>query len=159
MLDNRWVVPYNPYLIRTFNFHINVEECSSIKSVKYLFKYIYKGHDRASVAVGRMGKNMPTVTLMRSWTTKRPGGWDLRKQCGGYTALTYTSVTHWCWHCNVISSANIWFHFMHETRLNEFQKSHVSRTRCSRNGLPTTNIIRNLEGSCIVTFQSTLPGT
>jgi hypothetical protein len=56
MLDNRWVVPYNPYLIRTFNCHINFEACSSIKSVKYLFKYIYKGHDRASVAVRENGK-------------------------------------------------------------------------------------------------------
>jgi hypothetical protein len=51
MLDNRWVVPYNPYLIRSFNCHINVEACNNIKSVKYLFKYIYKGHDRPSVAV------------------------------------------------------------------------------------------------------------
>ena len=34
-----------------FNCHINVEICSSIKAVKYLFKYIYKGHDRASVSV------------------------------------------------------------------------------------------------------------
>ncbi|WVZ73211.1 hypothetical protein U9M48_021552 [Paspalum notatum var. saurae] len=50
-LDNRWVVPYNPYLLRLFNCHINVEACGSIKAVKYLFKYIYKGHDRASVAV------------------------------------------------------------------------------------------------------------
>ncbi|WVZ67191.1 hypothetical protein U9M48_016306 [Paspalum notatum var. saurae] len=50
-LDNRWVVPYNPYLLRLFNCHINVEACDSIKAVKYLFKYIYKGHDRASVVV------------------------------------------------------------------------------------------------------------
>ena len=56
-LDNRWVVPYNPYLLRTFNCHINVEACGSIKFVKYLFKYIYKGHDRASVAV-REGDNV-----------------------------------------------------------------------------------------------------
>ena len=55
-MDNQWVVPYNPYLLRTFNCHINVEACGSIKSVKYLFKYIYKGHDRASVAV-REGDN------------------------------------------------------------------------------------------------------
>jgi len=40
-----------------FNCHINVEACGSIKSVKYLFKYIYKGHDRASVAV-REGDNV-----------------------------------------------------------------------------------------------------
>ena len=42
-------MPYNPYLLRLFNCHIIVEACGSIKAVKYLFKYIYKGHDRASV--------------------------------------------------------------------------------------------------------------
>ncbi|XP_062212752.1 uncharacterized protein LOC133913583 [Phragmites australis] len=56
-LDNRWVVPYNPYLLRLFNCHINVEVCSSIKAVKYLFKYIYKGHDRASVFVNEADNN------------------------------------------------------------------------------------------------------
>ena len=44
MMDNRWVVFYNPYLLQMFN----VEVCSSIKAVKYLHKYIYKGHDQAS---------------------------------------------------------------------------------------------------------------
>ena len=51
VLDNRWVVPYNPYLLMRYNCHINIEVCSSIKAVKYLFKYIYKGHDRASFIV------------------------------------------------------------------------------------------------------------
>ncbi|XP_073359742.1 uncharacterized protein [Aegilops tauschii subsp. strangulata] len=51
MLDNRWVVPYNPYLLRMFNCHINVEVCSSIKAIKYLYKYIYKGHDKASFSI------------------------------------------------------------------------------------------------------------
>jgi hypothetical protein len=44
-LDNRWVVPYNPYLCKKFNGHINIEASISIYGVKYLFKYIYKGHD------------------------------------------------------------------------------------------------------------------
>ncbi|KAM6547758.1 hypothetical protein CsatB_019434 [Cannabis sativa] len=47
-LDNRWVVPYNSYLLATFDCHINVEICSTIKAVKYLYKYIYKGHDRVA---------------------------------------------------------------------------------------------------------------
>jgi hypothetical protein len=51
-MGNRWVVPYNPYLLQYFNYHINVEACGSIKVVKYLFKYIYKGHDRACITVG-----------------------------------------------------------------------------------------------------------
>jgi hypothetical protein len=50
-LDNRWVVPYNPYILRLFNCHINVEACRSIKAIKYLFKYIYKGHDHASIVM------------------------------------------------------------------------------------------------------------
>lgn len=56
ILDNRWVVvPYNPYLLMRYNYHINIEVCSSIKAVKYLFKYIYKGHDRASFIVETAG--------------------------------------------------------------------------------------------------------
>ena len=46
IIDNRWVVPYNPYLCQKYDCHINVEICSSIRSVKYLYKYVYKGHDR-----------------------------------------------------------------------------------------------------------------
>ena len=41
--DNRWVVPYNPWLLKKYGAHLNVEICSSIKSVQYLYKYIYKG--------------------------------------------------------------------------------------------------------------------
>ncbi|KAG5535834.1 hypothetical protein RHGRI_023563 [Rhododendron griersonianum] len=46
MLDNRWVVPYNPYWLAMFDCHINIEVCSTVKAVKYLYKYIYKGHDK-----------------------------------------------------------------------------------------------------------------
>ena len=51
ILDNRWVVPYNPKLLMMFNCHLNVEVCSSIKSVKYAFKYVYKGHDKQVVHI------------------------------------------------------------------------------------------------------------
>ncbi|GBN21339.1 hypothetical protein AVEN_70823-1 [Araneus ventricosus] len=54
-IDNRWVVPYNPWLLKKFNAHINVEVCSSVKSVKYLYKYVYKGHDAASVKIQKEG--------------------------------------------------------------------------------------------------------
>ncbi|GBM18222.1 hypothetical protein AVEN_38994-1 [Araneus ventricosus] len=48
-LDNRWVALYNPWLSKKLNAPINVEVCVSIKSVKYLYKYVYKGHDAASI--------------------------------------------------------------------------------------------------------------
>ncbi|XP_021766979.1 uncharacterized protein LOC110731425 [Chenopodium quinoa] len=47
-LNNQWVIPYNPYLSSLFDCHLNVEVCSTIKAVKYLYKYVYKGHDRVS---------------------------------------------------------------------------------------------------------------
>ncbi|XP_066935754.1 uncharacterized protein [Clytia hemisphaerica] len=50
-LDNRWVVPYCPYLCKKYNAHINLEACVSIKAVKYLYKYIYKGHDTAHIEI------------------------------------------------------------------------------------------------------------
>jgi hypothetical protein len=51
LFDNRWVVPYNPWLLLTYQAHINTEVCGSIKNVKYLYKYITKGPDMASVGV------------------------------------------------------------------------------------------------------------
>ena len=50
MVDNSWVIPYNPYLSRRFECHINVECCASVKAAKYLYKYVTKGNDRARVA-------------------------------------------------------------------------------------------------------------
>jgi hypothetical protein len=47
-VDNRWVVPYNPYLSRKYHCHINVECAVSLRSFKYVFKYIHKGTDKAS---------------------------------------------------------------------------------------------------------------
>ena len=41
MVDNTNVVPYSPMLLCLLNCHINVEIVSSIKSVKYMYKYIW----------------------------------------------------------------------------------------------------------------------
>ena len=50
-LDNRYAVPYNPYFSMKYNAHINVEICSTVNSCKYLYKYVYKGPDMASVEI------------------------------------------------------------------------------------------------------------
>lgn len=55
--DNSYVVPYNPYLLRKYKSHINVEACASVKSVKYMFKYVYKGHDCASMEMVEAADN------------------------------------------------------------------------------------------------------
>lgn len=48
LLDNIWVVPCNPYILAKYDRHINVKICSSVKVVKYLYKYVYKGHNQIS---------------------------------------------------------------------------------------------------------------
>ncbi|GBN94956.1 hypothetical protein AVEN_264464-1 [Araneus ventricosus] len=48
-MDNRFVVPYNPYQPLKYNAHINGEVCTSLHAVKYIYKYIYKGSDCANM--------------------------------------------------------------------------------------------------------------
>ena len=50
-IDNRWIVPYNKLLLRSMNCHCNVELCMSIKSIKYVLKYVHKGCDQAMFAL------------------------------------------------------------------------------------------------------------
>ncbi|XP_072392261.1 uncharacterized protein [Diabrotica undecimpunctata] len=55
--DNQWVVPYSPLLSKTYKAHINVELCSSVKSIKYICKYVNKGSDLAISEVQNKNKN------------------------------------------------------------------------------------------------------
>jgi len=67
--DNRWIVPYNPYLLARFisnsccnasshiyslsryNAHINVKCVVSLAAAKYITKYTHKGPDRATMEI------------------------------------------------------------------------------------------------------------
>ena len=66
---NRHVIPYNPYLSAKYNCHINVEAANSILAVKYLYKYIYKGHDRTCIDVQR--DNDALIDEIREYLDRR----------------------------------------------------------------------------------------
>ncbi|KAL5565200.1 hypothetical protein UlMin_028364 [Ulmus minor] len=80
-LDNQWVVPYNPYLLAKFNCHINVEICSTVKAVKYLYKYIYKGHDRIAFHINSNNseKDIDEIQNFQSaiWISPPEGVWRI----------------------------------------------------------------------------------
>jgi hypothetical protein len=48
---NQDFIPYNPYLSRKYNSHINIEIVSSFAAFKYLYKYVYKGPDQACASL------------------------------------------------------------------------------------------------------------
>ena len=56
-IDNRWIVPHCPLLCKAFDAHINVEYCSSIKSIKYVCKYVNKGSDAVMFFLGNQDIN------------------------------------------------------------------------------------------------------
>ena len=76
LIDNRWVVPYSPYLCDMFDCHINTEVCNSITAIKYVIKYVTKGCDMASFAVQGISRN-DEISL--------------------YQAARYVSCSEACW--------------------------------------------------------------
>ena len=77
-MDNRWVDPHNDFLCEKYDAHINVEICSTIRAVKYLYKYLYKGNDKIIIKVN-----------LHSATTK--------DEIETYLNCRYVSSTEACW--------------------------------------------------------------
>ncbi len=85
-LDNRWVVTHNVYLSTKYDAHINVEVCNNIRAVKYLFKYIYKGHDRATAEISRQSDNATEENVVDIDEIKK------------YLDCRYVSASEAAWH-------------------------------------------------------------
>jgi hypothetical protein len=72
-IHNGWVVPYNPYLLVKFDTHINVEISTSIKGIKYIFKYIYKGGEKVEIKIRVVdgGETYLDLDEIKTWANAR----------------------------------------------------------------------------------------
>ena len=50
-MDSKWVVPFNPFLFLKYGTRTNVDIVNSVEAIKYLHKYITKGHDKVTLSV------------------------------------------------------------------------------------------------------------
>lgn len=64
-IDNKWIVPYSPILSKMFKAHINVEYCNSVKSIKYICKYVNKGSDQAVFGIQNDGQTIDEINGYR----------------------------------------------------------------------------------------------
>ncbi len=85
-LDNHWVVLHNVYLLTKYDVHINVEVCNNIHTVKYLFKYIYKGHDSATIEISHQNNNAIEGNVVKTNEIKK------------YLDCRYVSALEAAWH-------------------------------------------------------------
>ena len=81
---NTWIIPYNRYLLLKYDCRMNLEFCASINIVKYVFKYVYKGHDCADIKITKGIYGPEEATLI----------WD---EISSFQYSRYVSAPEACW--------------------------------------------------------------
>ncbi|XP_016162496.1 uncharacterized protein LOC107605218 [Arachis ipaensis] len=64
VLDNKFIVPYNPEFLLKFGCHINVEYTCQTSSVKYRFKYVHKGNDHVTTTLYNAGDPLEATQVV-----------------------------------------------------------------------------------------------
>ena len=91
-VTNKDVVPYSPWLLKKYDCHINVEHVNSVKSIKYVFKYIMKGSDQATVTIEKQSN---TSNEKNDGTSSN--GKEARDEIKEYQSKRYVSSVEACW--------------------------------------------------------------
>ncbi|XP_013589401.1 PREDICTED: uncharacterized protein LOC106297775 [Brassica oleracea var. oleracea] len=99
-LDNNFVVPHNIDLLKKYEAHINVEWCNRTSAVKYLFKYITKGVDRATTVI-KKGNTASTSDATASGGSKE-GVIKHRNEIQEYIDARYLSACESMWRTSAL---------------------------------------------------------
>jgi hypothetical protein len=95
VVDNQWIVPYNLHMENKYNAHINMEICSSIFVVKYLYKYVYKGLDRATAVLERRADMHGLENNAQAVVAN--GEWQNRDEIKAYLEGGYVFASETSW--------------------------------------------------------------
>ncbi|CDF33589.1 Putativ ATP dependant DNA helicase [Chondrus crispus] len=141
VVDNSWVVPHSPLLLRSFACHLNVELCvSRVGGIKYLFKYVCKGQDRAAwrlFSFDIVDRNPPVVRL----TVHLPNHHTVyfeegREQEAALRPASGTKLTEWF-------KANEKYPSARHLRYHKFPRYFTWKTR-TKSWMPGTTSFENL---------------
>jgi hypothetical protein len=95
VVDNQWIVLYNLHLATKYHTHINVEICSSIFAVKYLYKYVYKGPDHATVVIERRADTLGQENNVQAVVAN--GEWQNHNEIKAYLEGRYIYASEASW--------------------------------------------------------------
>jgi hypothetical protein len=76
--------------------HINIEVCNNIHAIKYLFKYVYKGHDHPTVEISCQSDNATEGNVVKADEIKK------------YPKCRYVSASEVVW-CIFKFNMHEWF--------------------------------------------------
>ncbi|XP_065172041.1 ATP-dependent DNA helicase pif1-like [Atheta coriaria] len=105
-VDNRWVVPFSPLLCKAYKAHINVEFCHSVKSIKYVCKYVTKGSDMAVFGVA--------AENLKDFNVHGPTSFQHLRTVNGVLCGTYREA---CQHLGLLENDTHWDHTLEEERI------------------------------------------
>nr|XP_017245346.1 PREDICTED: uncharacterized protein LOC108217005 [Daucus carota subsp. sativus] len=86
------VVPYHRGLLVKYQGHINVEWCNRSLSIKYLFKYIGKGPDAATIVLLEANKQLPQTDQDSAASNAQS-----IDEIKNYVSCRYVSTAESCW--------------------------------------------------------------